>query len=259
MRTIPVTACLLITAWCLSSFPASAGTCPVRIGFAELLAIGRQHGTAEYYLMFVPPAQWDGTSGFGPYLLEITAEKADGSHEQASINDVTVGYGEMATGTSEIVVIPFASGGIRSFRIDSARDPSGIVTCSDDESYTLGSGGGSESFAFDDGPESHWPLEHFGSVDVIDAQLLTRAEPAYPAQARNIGAQGDVRILVIIDADGSLESASVFTSSGNDLLDQAAVAGAQASTYAAARLLAEFGGKPIRSAYLIEYTFRLNG
>jgi TonB family protein len=258
MRRLTCSICLLFTLVAITSFEADASQCPVQIGFVELLAVGRQHGTAEYNLMFDPPAQWGGTSDAGPYILEVLADKADGTHEQLTISDVTVGYG-MATGTGEETVVPFSSNDIRSFRIESARDPSGLVQCSDDEPYTLSDGAVSEPIAFDDGPDSHWPLEHFGSVDVVDAQLVTRTQPSYPVEAKNEGAQGDVRILVIIDADGSLENASVYSSSGNDLLDQAAKGAAQASTYAAARLQANFGGNPIRSAYFVEYSFRLNG
>lgn len=57
-------------------------------------------------------------------------------------------------------------------------------------------------------------------------QACADTRPAYPAEARRAGAQGVVRVAVLVGADGSFLKGEVRKSSGSRDLDQATVAAA---------------------------------
>lgn len=73
--------------------------------------------------------------------------------------------------------------------------------------------------------------------------------PAYPSRAR--GAQGTVRLRVAVGADGSVEGIAVAASSGNALLDEAALAAVRAWRFAPARE----GGAAVAAAVLQPVVF----
>ncbi len=65
-----------------------------------------------------------------------------------------------------------------------------------------------------------------------DASTTRAVEPDYPDMARQQGAVGTVQVKVSLSATGSVLSTSVYKSSGNSSLDQAALSAARASSYA---------------------------
>lgn len=56
-----------------------------------------------------------------------------------------------------------------------------------------------------------------------DAEYLHNPKPAYPPMSKRRGDQGTVTISVLIGTDGTAQDAKIRTSSGFDLLDQAAL------------------------------------
>ena len=70
------------------------------------------------------------------------------------------------------------------------------------------------------------------AVPNADAAIKGQAvEPDYPDQAREQGAEGTVRVKVTLDAAGNGVDFSIFKSSGNIALDQAAIKAARATQY----------------------------
>jgi protein TonB len=65
-----------------------------------------------------------------------------------------------------------------------------------------------------------------------DATTTRPVEPDYPDLARQQGAVGTVQVKVSLSPTGSVVSTSVYKSSGNALLDKAALSAARASSYA---------------------------
>jgi TonB family protein len=236
-------------------FSADADTCPVRLEHAGLVGLGAQHGTAAYELMFGPGAGDDN----GPFDISVTAEMSDGTQMHFEAGGVSTHISDRLVGrTGEITLFPFATE-VSSFRIDSARDWHGISTCSEDSTYSIDSGSASQAVRFDDGPTSQWPVKSPGAIEIDNARFISRATPNYPAIIQDQGIQGEARVLVVIQPDGSLGSASIERSSGNDQLDQAALAAARDSTFAPAHLSAALGSASIVSVYFVLYTFKLDG
>ena len=64
-----------------------------------------------------------------------------------------------------------------------------------------------------------------------DATTTRPVEPDYPDLARQQGAVGTVQVKIVLNATGGVTNATVYKSSGNALLDKAAVAAARASSY----------------------------
>ncbi len=68
------------------------------------------------------------------------------------------------------------------------------------------------------------------------AEVMPRAEslvqPTYPESARKAGIEGTAVVQVTVSADGAVLGCSLATSSGNDLLDAAAIGAAQTSRFA---------------------------
>ncbi len=58
-------------------------------------------------------------------------------------------------------------------------------------------------------------------------------EPDYPDIARQQGAVGTTQVKVTLDASGSVESVGIYKSSGNQALDNSAMAAAKATSYTA--------------------------
>jgi protein TonB len=85
------------------------------------------------------------------------------------------------------------------------------------------------------------------------ARLLHGVAPAYPAQARADGVEGTVRLELVVDASGSLESARVVRSAGHGL-DEAALAAAKQFHFTPATK----GGRAVRvrMGWSIDFRFR---
>jgi protein TonB len=65
----------------------------------------------------------------------------------------------------------------------------------------------------------------------MDAMLTRTVQPKYPENAREQGATGTVQVKVSLNPSGGVISTSIYKSSGNAELDQAALAAAHESTY----------------------------
>ena len=65
----------------------------------------------------------------------------------------------------------------------------------------------------------------------VDATVIKPVEPDYPDIARQQGATGTVHVKVTLSTGGDVTAASVYKSSGNPALDEAAVKAAQGSSY----------------------------
>lgn len=75
-------------------------------------------------------------------------------------------------------------------------------------------------------------------------------QPHYPLIARARGWQGTVEVLLSVLADGAVNAATLWRSSGYSVLDQAAVAAAQHSRFTPPRETAPLRGR-------MEYRFEL--
>jgi TonB family protein len=78
-------------------------------------------------------------------------------------------------------------------------------------------------------------------------------QPAYPEEARKAGIEGTAVVEVTIGTDGTVLGCSLATSSGNVLMDAAAVAAAQASKFAPGTK----GGKPVATKVRVPIRFKL--
>ena len=93
-----------------------------------------------------------------------------------------------------------------------------------------------------------------GPVEATDADFIHKVEPDYPELASQQNIQGDVTVRITIGADGNVLAASISSSSGNPLLDAAALKAARASTFKPPTV----NGVATQRDYLIIYTFRLD-
>jgi len=89
---------------------------------------------------------------------------------------------------------------------------------------------------------------------ITESQFIRRAAPEYPQIAIDENIQGTVTVRVTIGPEGQVEEAVVVQSSGNSLLDNAAVKAARESAFRAPLR----DGNPTTREYLIVYTFSLD-
>ena len=75
------------------------------------------------------------------------------------------------------------------------------------------------------------------------AAILAHVAPRYPSLARRRGIEGNVKLSVVIEADGSIGSIEVVESSGSAVLDRAAVAAVREWEFRPA----EVRGHPVRA------------
>jgi protein TonB len=78
-------------------------------------------------------------------------------------------------------------------------------------------------------------------------------QPAYPESARQAGIEGTAIVDVTVSADGTVLGCSLATSSGNDLLDAAAIGAAQSSKFTPGTK----DGKPVVMKVKVPFRFRL--
>ena len=228
-----------------------ADSCPIRLAFASQIGVGAPHGTFEYELEFGSGVGTDD----GPFVVSMTADMSDGTQVHFDVDSEPARVSKLDSGISEMTLVPFATE-VRSFRIDSARDRKGLSECATESAYSLDSGSGSQSTRFDDGPTSGWPIKSPGEVEIADPSVVLLAPLHYPAFSFDQGAQGAVKVFVVIRSDGSIESASIDRSSGYALLDQAGLEAARKSTFKPAHLSAALGGTAITRGYFIIFGFQ---
>ncbi len=94
-------------------------------------------------------------------------------------------------------------------------------------------------------------------ISPVASEVMPRAEslvqPAYPEEARKAGLEGLAVIEVTVSADGSVLGCSLAQSSGNVLLDEAAVGAARTSKFAPGTR----DGKPVVMKVKVPFQFRL--
>ena len=90
---------------------------------------------------------------------------------------------------------------------------------------------------------------------VVDARFVNRVSPAYPDMAREQGASGTAIVLATVGPTGNVLSVAIDQSTGNKLLDGAALSAARESRFEPP----EINGKPATETYRIVYTFDPNG
>lgn len=93
-----------------------------------------------------------------------------------------------------------------------------------------------------------------GPIDEQQGTFSYKARPEYPPMEIEEHIEGTVVVLVTIGPDGSLESATIASSSGDVHLDEAALVAARASRYTPYLV----NGSPVEQQYKIVYEFKLD-
>jgi TonB family protein len=83
---------------------------------------------------------------------------------------------------------------------------------------------------------------------------VSPAHPVYPESARKAGVEGTPVVEITIGADGAVLACSLVTSSGNSLLDSAAMNAARGTKFAPGTR----DGKPVEMKIKVPYRFKLD-
>lgn len=110
--------------------------------------------------------------------------------------------------------------------------------------------GHTEGAARHDGTSS---LSEYRSVTQTSATLLRRLTPVYPKAAQHAGVEGEVILMIVIDAKGRVEAATVLKGLGYGL-DESAVDAARRTEWRPASA----NGQPIRSTQRFSVQFKLH-
>jgi TonB family protein len=97
------------------------------------------------------------------------------------------------------------------------------------------------------------PTPIYQPAVVVDARFISQVQPIYPEIPKSQGIQGTAIVLVTVGPDGNVISLSIGQSTGNRLLDAAALEAARSSKFQAP----EVDGHPATETYRIVYTFAL--
>lgn len=89
----------------------------------------------------------------------------------------------------------------------------------------------------------------------VKPQLVTSTKPVYPDLARRAGIEGIVTVKMLVDIDGSVIEVEIIKSSGNTLLDQAAVTAAHQHRFT----VAHQRDRPVRVWISRQFAFRFTG
>lgn len=92
-----------------------------------------------------------------------------------------------------------------------------------------------------------------GAADDVGAHVLKPTPPKYPPEAARAGATGTVVLVITVNAAGAVENVLVERSSGNRLLDTAAIDAANEWTYAPSIE----HGKPVRGRVRVPVDFNM--
>ena len=104
--------------------------------------------------------------------------------------------------------------------------------------------------------ESGAGASHAGSAAVQPAAQIFTTQPPYPADAREIGAQGTVKLRVRVGADGTARAVEIARSSGRADFDGNSLSTVKRDwRFRAAR---GAGGAPVESTVLVTIRFELN-
>ena len=88
---------------------------------------------------------------------------------------------------------------------------------------------------------------------VVDARFVHQVQPDYPEIAKAQNAQGTAVVFATVGPKGNVLSTHIDQSTGNKLLDQAALSAARESSFEAPQI----NGKPATETYRLVYTFAL--
>lgn len=92
------------------------------------------------------------------------------------------------------------------------------------------------------------------STDIVDGGTVSIATPPYPARAREEGEEGEVRIEMIVEANGTVSHAKIIKRSGSRALDNAALNAAKNARVSPKKI----NGVPVRSRYIAPFRFKLS-
>ena len=96
------------------------------------------------------------------------------------------------------------------------------------------------------------PATPLAAAEVMP-RVESLAQPTYPESARKAGIEGMAIVDVTISTDGTVLGCSLATSSGNELLDKAAIGAAQSSKFAPGTK----DGKAVVMKIKVPFRFRL--
>lgn len=88
---------------------------------------------------------------------------------------------------------------------------------------------------------------------ISNGGYVVKPAPAYPASAREREEEGTVKVEVIVNEQGQVESTRVISSSGSPRLDRAAQNAAQKAQYHPKKI----DGENVRTRFVAGYTFSL--
>ncbi|MGV3553690.1 MAG: energy transducer TonB [Croceibacterium sp.] len=100
------------------------------------------------------------------------------------------------------------------------------------------------------------PSQARGVTTRNEASWARRIQENYPSRAQREGTEGTVGVRVTVTPDGRATGCSVTSSSGSDVLDQAACQGME--RYARFNPALNAAGDPISGSYSTRVTYRLN-
>ncbi|WP_083795404.1 energy transducer TonB [Thermosinus carboxydivorans] len=92
--------------------------------------------------------------------------------------------------------------------------------------------------------------------NILPPRILRKTEPVYPEQARRQGWEGTVRVKIEITAEGRASNVWVVSSSGYEILDNAAVQAVRQWRFVPAK--DESSGSPVSCITSLSVAFRLN-
>lgn len=93
-----------------------------------------------------------------------------------------------------------------------------------------------------------------GGGNLIQARYRETPQPDYPDSARRAGKEGRVLLRVLVDAEGRAKAVEVNSSSGHDMLDQAATDALKKWRFVPARA----GDKPVETWVKVPIEFQLS-
>ena len=88
---------------------------------------------------------------------------------------------------------------------------------------------------------------------ILNGGYKTLPTVAYPQKSQDEGEEGDVRLSVLVEANGSVSEVKVIKSTGHQRLDAAAIRAARNAGYQPKSI----NGTPVRTRFETSYTFRL--
>jgi periplasmic protein TonB len=100
------------------------------------------------------------------------------------------------------------------------------------------------------------PSQARGATTRNEASWARRIQENYPTRAQREGTEGTVGVRVTVTPDGRAAGCSVTSSSGSDVLDQAACQGME--RYARFNPALNAAGDPIAGSYSTRITYKLN-